>query len=75
MLLCPYASYASSVGLPERHSDYPAQEAQMRSSAVYKKRLELASLPVDILRIVSQELPTWVRITPLLHRTCTKHYE
>ena len=65
--------HASSAGLPERQSDYSALEAQLRSSAASKKRLELASLPVDILRIVSQELHTWVRIRPLLHRTRIKN--
>ncbi len=62
----PYSSVSESAcactaGLPERHPSCSAPEAQSSSSAT-PTRLELTSLPADVLRIISQELCTAVNL-------------
>jgi len=47
-------------GLPERRASYPLSEAQLSTSAASSRKLEITALPVDVLRMMSQELPTAV---------------
>ena len=47
-------------GLPERRASSPLSEAQLSTSAACSRKLDITALPVDVLRMMSQELPTAV---------------
>ena len=59
--ILPLVTLVSMIaGLPERRASSPFSEAQPSTSAACNRKLEITALPVDVLRMMSQELPTAV---------------